>query len=328
MTAETREAYVGEELRSLISYHGFAIHPKKVRLMHRWQQQNVTGLVANRFPNVKRRFIRQVRSMLHAARKFGFDAAETEFHKIYYLGKYVSPSRTKPSFKKVLKGKIDFVGMIRGRLDPVYLSLSRKLQRLDPALVKRLPSERWIDEIKSAMFVIESHSDKAVSQGTGFALKGVGIVTCAHVVVAGELHIYQAFNPAKRYEAKVVTSDGLSDIAVLRLSGYGGSELLFGDDGMIDHDSEIILAGFPDYAPGNTGIIKRGRIAASFMFMGMKRFLIDTAIVFGNSGGPVLDAKTRKVIGIAVTGSSSTESADTTVKHGVIPISVATGLLI
>ncbi len=62
-----------------------------------------------------------------------------------------------------------------------------------------------------------------------------------------------------------------------------------------------------------------------YLHMSRKRFLIDTAIVSGNSGGPVLDNKMR-VVGIAATGVPSDASADTTDRHGVIPISTLKAL--
>ncbi|MEO7861854.1 MAG: serine protease [Nitrospirales bacterium] len=258
--------------------------------------------------------------MLHAANKFGFHAAEAHFHAKYY-SKHLKPGRGKPSYKKVLRGKIDFVGMIRGKLDPLYLSLIRKLQVLDPTLVRKLPSPSWIDEIKSALFIIDvEFSNGDVSQGTGFFLKGIGLVTCAHVIKASvKTEIYQGYNPSKKYGVKSVVTDDAIDIAVLTIDGFSGGELALEDDGAAREDSEILLAGYPDFAPGNSGAIERGRIVATYRYMDHKRFLIDARIVPGNSGGPVLDNK-RRVIGIAAKGDGGPNS--------VIPISaVKDGLI-
>lgn len=309
----SKEAHCGDELSRIITMSGFAINAKKVRLIHRSRQQKVTGLVSNEFPNVDRKYIRQIRAMLHAAKKFGFDAAEAHFHDKYY-SKHLKPGRGKPSYKKVIRGKIDFVGMIRGKLDPLYLSLIRQLQVLDPTLVRKLPSPSWIDEIKSALFVIDAEiSGGKILQGTGFLLKGIGLVTCAHVIDASvNLEIYQGDNPSKQYKVSSVWTDKAVDIAVLGIEGFSGGELALGDDGAAREDSEILLAGYPDFAPGNSGVIVRGRIVATNKLMGHRRFLIDASIVPGNSGGPVLDNR-RRVIGIAAKGDGGPNS--------VIPIS-------
>ncbi len=300
-TPDTKGAYPGEELNKIILSHGFSVHPKKVRLLHCGQQQIVTGLVANKFPNVRRKYLRQVRAILHAADRYGFPAAEAEFYAKHYKDKHLNPSRGKPSLKTVLKGKIDFIGMVRGKLDPVYLSMMMKLQRLDQGLVKRIPSPGWIAEIGSALFVIDFLTGKGThEQGTGFVLKGVGLVTCAHVLGV-EREVYQAFAPNRKYYVEIVASNKDLDVAILKIVGFSGRELVLGDDDAVRVDSEIILAGFPNYAPGHSGSIKRGRIVANYLHMGKKRFLIDAAIVSGNSGGPVLDNKMR-VVGIAARG--------------------------
>ncbi len=81
--------------------------------------QEVTGLTTNQFPNVDRRFVRQVRAMLHAWAKFGLESAQKEFeekyhHKARFLGKQT------PHFQDVLKGKIEFIGMVKGKDEGIY----------------------------------------------------------------------------------------------------------------------------------------------------------------------------------------------------------------
>jgi RNA-directed DNA polymerase len=316
---DSKEPHCGDELSRIISDSGFTINAKKVRLIERCRQQKVTGLVSNKFPNVDRRFIRQIRAMLHAAQKFDFPAAETDFHAKFY-DKLLKPGRKKPSFKKVLRGKIDFVGMVRGKLDPLYLKLIRKLQLLDETLVRKLPSETWIDEIKAALFIIDVHKPAKrpgaprLEQRTGFLLKGVGLVTCAHVIEEriGELEVYQESDTSKMYAVDVSIEDPDRDVAVLTISGFTGPHLLQGDDGAVRTDSEIMLAGYPDFAPGHSGAMVRGRIVGTNHHFSHKRFLIDAVIFPGNSGGPVLNNE-RRVIGIAAKGDGG--------QNSVIPIS-------
>lgn len=61
----------------------------------------------------------QIRAMLHAWEKHGLANAEftylTEFRR-----KYRSPFKPLPQFEHVVRGKIEFIGMVRGKDDPTY----------------------------------------------------------------------------------------------------------------------------------------------------------------------------------------------------------------
>ena len=95
----------------------------------------VTGVTTNLSPNVRREFIRKIRAMLHAWEKYGLDSAQAEFL-TKYDKKQLGPFKHRPSFKAVVKGKIDYLGMIRGKDDPIYLHFRQKLRELAPELVK------------------------------------------------------------------------------------------------------------------------------------------------------------------------------------------------
>ena len=127
---------VGDELKKIISTNSFDVNRDKVTLRNRDQRQLVTGLVTNEFPNVRREYVRKIRAMLHAWDKFGLEAAETEFLNRYYDNRLRNPSRQPPSFKRVVKGKIDYLGMIRGKDNPIYLHFRHKLRELAPELVR------------------------------------------------------------------------------------------------------------------------------------------------------------------------------------------------
>ena len=62
---------LSDEIKNIVENNGFTINDRKIRLRNKKQRQEVTGLIVNKFPNVTRKFIRQVRAMLHALQKFG-----------------------------------------------------------------------------------------------------------------------------------------------------------------------------------------------------------------------------------------------------------------
>lgn len=131
----TSAVTLGEELAQAVESNGFKINLEKVRLQYRSCHQEVTGLTVNKFPNVKRRFVRQVRAMLNAWKKHGYEAAEREFHEKYDQ-RHRDPSHPPVSFARVIKGKLDFLKMVKGENDAAYRKLAAQLHALEPALIK------------------------------------------------------------------------------------------------------------------------------------------------------------------------------------------------
>jgi len=120
VTEEGKEKVaLGEPLLGIIAENGFQVNENKIHLQAKGNHQEVTGLTANKFPNVNRKFVRQVRAMLHAWAKFGLEAAEKEFQE-KYASKSRLPSKSTASFKEVLRGKIEFIGMVKGKEDKIY----------------------------------------------------------------------------------------------------------------------------------------------------------------------------------------------------------------
>lgn len=130
-----------DQLKTIIENNGFKINNDKVRLQTKTHRQEVTGLVTNQFPNVRRHYIRQVRAMLHAWEKYGLEKAEEE-HFNKYRRQSRSPYKDAPkyrrfSFRDILLGKIGFIGSIRGKDDFLYIKLLNKLIKLSPDLINQ-----------------------------------------------------------------------------------------------------------------------------------------------------------------------------------------------
>src|SRR5690606_11775197 len=122
------EARPGHALTHIIEENGFFINYDKVRLCSKQSRMEVTGLTVNEFPNVKRKYIRQISSMLHAWRKHGYELAEKEFNELYD-SKY-RPSSKEKSLLYVLKGKLAFLKSVKSDRDPVYIKLATQFNCL------------------------------------------------------------------------------------------------------------------------------------------------------------------------------------------------------
>jgi len=127
---------VGSELNEIIRTNSFEINREKIRIRNTNERQLVTGLVTNEFLNVRREYVRKIRAMLHAWGKYDLEDAEKEYHKLYCNYSLRNPLRDPPNFVRVVKGKIDYLGMIRGKENPIYLDFLHKLRGLAPEVVK------------------------------------------------------------------------------------------------------------------------------------------------------------------------------------------------
>jgi retron-type reverse transcriptase len=102
-SAATADANVGlllARVRHIVQEEGFAINPKKGRVMRRKARQEVTGVVVNDKLGAGRNEIRQLRAILHNAKKTGLAAQNRGEH---------------PHFEAWLRGKIGYIMMIDRR---------------------------------------------------------------------------------------------------------------------------------------------------------------------------------------------------------------------
>ena len=123
----------GDRLRQIIEQNGFAINSKKIWMSGQYRRQQVTGVTVNEFPNLPRRFTNQIRAMLHAWRKHGLRAAQAQWEREYST-KHRTHWQTPPKFEQVLKGKVEYLGMIKGQESRTYLRFLDQLGDLNPNL--------------------------------------------------------------------------------------------------------------------------------------------------------------------------------------------------
>ncbi len=300
---------LGDVLVSTVESNGFNINKNKITFRPKIRRQEVTGLIVNKKINIKREYIRQIRAMLHAWEKYGENNAETEFFNKYNKKDY----RRNPKFRNIVVGRIQYVGAIRGKNDPIFINFCKKANSIEKDIISYID---YFQEITNSLWVLES--DSKLQQGTGFALKEYGIITCDHVI-NDDTVAFQIDKPSKKYKTKVINRNEAIDLAIIEVENASLIHFLQDSSLNIELGTEIILTGYPNYRIGDSGIFKSGSIAGFRSMSGIRRYLLDTSIVAGNSGGPVLD-KNNNVIGIAATGADSL-NVDKTEHHSVIPVS-------
>jgi S1-C subfamily serine protease len=187
------------------------------------------------------------------------------------------------------------------------------------------PPQFDIETIFKNLFVLDDASDDLENmgrQGTCFYLEGVGFVTCDHVLTPN-MQCFHPQNINNRYDVEIVARNADIDLAILRIDDLvkdlNLNGLSKGSADTVELMDHIAVVGFPNYSLGDTGILSPGLIIGFRPRHGLRRLLINASIVWGNSGGPIIDAN-NNVIGVAVTGADCSEHADQTENHGVIPI--------
>jgi RNA-directed DNA polymerase len=116
LTFSTNEFITNEtiaQIKAIIVKHKFTVNEKKFRIQSAMRQQKVTGLVVNQKVNVDRKYIKQIRAMLHHTKTEGVSSACAKHYKLKDI-----PTREEVlQFAYRLKGMIEFVSMVRGKED-------------------------------------------------------------------------------------------------------------------------------------------------------------------------------------------------------------------
>jgi RNA-directed DNA polymerase len=118
-----------KEIQRIITEQGFHIKESKTRLQKQGYRQEVTGLVVNANPNVQKRYIKQLRKWLYLWETYGRDKAQNLFENDY-LSDSNYRKRGNPDLENVIQGKLDFLRMVKGKDNLVYLGLKKRLDVL------------------------------------------------------------------------------------------------------------------------------------------------------------------------------------------------------
>jgi RNA-directed DNA polymerase len=307
---------LGQELRSVIHSNGFHINTGKQRLQFRGWRQEVTGLTVNKFPNVSRRFVRQVRAMLHAWERYGLEAAEQEFREKHDR-RSRRPGGRPPSFGRVVRGKLDFLKMVKGEGDPTYRRLRNRLHALAPDLIAELPEEpparpdddwsHWYEKYKDLVFHLVVRKSGRELGGTAFVWRRGTLATAAHNL-EGEVEISPPFREGEPVPESAVVfhprRDEEVDVAVVRLPEAmppirGGIPVR---DDVLQPGEQVAALGYPSIPRRQPALaIWTGRVESrATNYAGtVETVQVSIKISGGMSGGPVID-RGGKLVAVAI----------------------------
>jgi hypothetical protein len=143
-----------------------------VRLNGNKRRQTVTGLTVNEQCNVPRRFVRQVRAMIYAWATIGHKLAGAE-HAAKYYGRRGRKGDI-PPIESIIRGKLEFVKMVRGVDDPVYRNLQTQFLCVCPAYFDVMREENEAMNHRD-FFISHASEDKdAIARPLAHALIAAG----------------------------------------------------------------------------------------------------------------------------------------------------------
>lgn len=122
---------LSDELLNIFSSNGFEVNDDKLRLSAKYNRQEVTGLIVNKFVNVKRDYVRNLRAMIHCWQTKGYEEASKRFYSKYdHRG--VNKLVRADAFKLVVDGKLRFLRDVRGEDNKIYLNLLASAKKASP----------------------------------------------------------------------------------------------------------------------------------------------------------------------------------------------------
>lgn len=271
-------------VREAIGSNGFVINPDKAHYADRNSRRIITGVKINAGLNVDRRYVRNIRAVLHSIETQGLDEAQS---------KYASKGG-KGILLEHLRGKTSYLAYIKGETDPVVRALALRYNNcFADAPINVSPTREEI--IDRAVWVVE-HSKR---QGTAFFLEGVGLVTAAHCVK--DRKTVTVFHPSKHsntFKATVRMRHEHRDLAILDHPISPTDYFALKRSTKAPKKGDFVTAlGYPKWGPVDRVNDRPGVVTLVTTKSAVCLIEVDQTLTQGMSGGPVIDAQDN-VIGI------------------------------
>ena len=338
ISLEGEKVILGAKLTEVFKKNNFEINPDKVILRSQQMRQEVTGLTVNRFPNLRRSYIKQLRAILHSSDKYGLYLAAKTFvksgnsnnaHIFDIIDDETKKDEIVDWFKKVLVGKINYIKQVKGPESITFLSFAKRYNEItETEYFVTEALDRLSSLIKHNTFVIEYGDDENYYQGSAFCLPEYGLLTSYHVTEK----CHSSFSVKKvdnrkpievcvvNHEADCITENHDTDFSLYAIS-FPSTPFSFeiGNSEILQIGSEVIVVGYPKYVMGNTAYIQRCQITALKNYLGGPLYLVDGILAHGSSGGVVLNSE-YKVVGLIKAGVDSYEEMDINENRGFVPL--------
>jgi serine protease Do len=159
----------------------------------------------------------------------------------------------------------------------------------------------------AVVFVYKLTSDTSVyygqnETGSGVIISDDGYVVTNHHVIAGGYTIHVQLNDNHEYHVEVVGIDSSHDVALLKIKAIGFSFLEFGNSDSLLVGEQVLAVGNPHrlHSTVTSGIVSAKDRLLDLPNNTTRNFIqTDVPINYGNSGGPLLNAR-GQLIGLNI----------------------------
>ena len=338
---ENGNILIGEDLGKVLKKNSFEVNTPKIALRSRIYRQEVTGLTVNKFPNLRRNYIKQLRAILHSCEKFGvYNAAKVYIEKGLCKNPEIHKLLKKPDaeheivawFKLVLVGKVRYIKQVKGNKNLTYLAFAKKINEIFEETIFDLTLLNTFDNtVKNSILILEHEEGESFVQGSAFCLSGIGLLTSYHVTEGGEFFNVFSYDTYKSTPLGIIgnklnelASDKTIDYALYKTPFQIKDELTFkcGDSRSIKIGDQVTVIGYPNHQEGNSPYIQPCLVTSEKNYQGAPFFTVSGRIVHGASGGIVLNTD-NEAIGIIKGGIVTLSEDDSNENQGFVPLHLA-----
>ena len=139
------------ELQRIIADQNFHIKESKTRLQKDGYRKEVTGLLVNEKANVQQRYIKQLRMWLYYWERYGYEKASG-----FFLQQYIADKghvkNGKPDMANVIGGKLDYLKMVKGNENELYLKLRFRLNALAGIKEMEISRQEHLNKVINLLF--------------------------------------------------------------------------------------------------------------------------------------------------------------------------------
>ena len=191
----------------------------------------------------------------------------------------------------VQTGPLTFAPLVR-RVVPAVVNIAVRMSVSDPQAAAGMPPElKGTPFEKTFRDKLRARREQMIGAGSGFVLDPTGIIVTNNHVVGEADKIVVSFTDGSELPARVIGSDELTDIAVIKVDAdHRLAAVPWGDSRSVQVGDWIMAAGNPFGLGGSVtaGIVSaRGRDIGAGPFDDF--FQLDAPINPGNSGGPTFN---------------------------------------
>ena len=165
-----------KELGRIIAEQGFHIKETKTRLQKDGYRKEVTGLLVNDKVNVQKRYIKQLRMWLYNWESYGYERAQNYFVQ-HYVAEKGNSIKGKPDMINVIDGKLNYLKMVKGDSNDLYLKLRYRFYKLTnkQSFISKVLDTWETDGIESAMELYYSKNTDLSTDNSEIISKSIDI---------------------------------------------------------------------------------------------------------------------------------------------------------